>query len=172
MNGNRTVKEYRADIKLLGRQRFLAINNAPVLLAANPHAPDGPGYFTRPQTAPLAVSASYAHRLGFVVDDTYLVMPVAKLEGRPFPERIGVGRTRGTDIILIGSDISKYHAYFTTGAEKWQLTDAGSSNGTFVDGERLASMQGRTLADGALVAFGARLHLFRTATGFADFLSK
>ena len=119
---------------------------------------------------PLSGAASYAAKLGFMVEEDFLVIPILKAEGRPFPERIGVGRTRGTDIVLLSSDVSKYHAYFAVEAERWTITDASSSNGTFVNGERLAPMAPSRLEDGALVAFGSHLYQFRTPAGFCSLL--
>lgn len=163
------VHEYRAERKRLSRPAFLALYSTPVMLTPKRDGATGPGYFTRPKTAALP-KASYALKLGFLADDSYLVLQVKKAEGRPFPERIGVGRTRGTDIILTSTDISKYHAYFTTDADNWWLTDAGSSNGTFVNGERIPPMTSILIEDCALLAFGSCLCIFRTAVGFCDFI--
>lgn len=175
MSNYRLVSDYRTELRELGKSRFLVANPAPVLITANPENESGPGYFTRPNTRPklasLSTSNSYALRLGFNVTDGYLVIPVVKAEGRPFPDRIGVGRTRGTDIVVPSSEASKYHAYFTSEAERWFLTDASSSNGTFIDGNRLTPMTPVQLADGSLLAFGSRLFLFRTASGFCDLLT-
>lgn len=170
MSVYQTVKDYRGEKSVYGRQRFLAKYSSPMLLAPSATGDVGPGYFTRPKTGMSTFGASYANRIGFSPDDSYLVIPVIKAEGRPFPERIGVGRTRGTDIILISSDISKYHAYFSNEGDRWFVSDAGSSNGTSVDGVRLTPMTPTPLNNGALLAFGARLHLFLTPTGFVDFL--
>ena len=165
-----TVKDYRGEKAAQGRQLFFAKHSSPVLVAHNNAAESGPGYFTRQKTGMSNFGASYAARIGFSPDDNYLIIPVVKAEGRPFPERIGVGRTRNTDIFLASNDISKYHAYFTWEGDRWFITDADSSNGTSVDGVRLKPMTLTPLVNGTLIAFGARLHLFMTAAGFFDFL--
>ncbi len=168
MIGNPSVKEYCAEKDRLGRQRFLAVYSVPVLLAAPPELPGEGNYFTRPKTGVMPSAPSYAQNLGFVVDEGYVVIPIKKAEGRPFPERIGIGRTRGTDILLQSNDISKYHAYFTTEGGDWFLFDANSSNGTFVNGERLPAMSKTAIQDGFLLSFGSRLCMFRSAMGFLD----
>ncbi len=167
------VKDYRSDLLRLGRPRFQQVNLVPVLLTANPESAIGAGYFTRPNTAiqSASVKSSYARKLGMVADNSYLVIPIVKGEGRPFPERIGVGRTRATDIILSVNNVSKYHCYFSTEAEQWCLTDANSSNGTFLNGVRLEPMKSIPLADHSVIALGGHLFLFLSAAGFCEFLS-
>ena len=170
MSGYQTIKECRGEKAAFGRQRFLALHPSPVLVCPGSAGDVGPGYFTRPQTGVTRAGASYASRIGFSPDDTYRVIPVIKAEGRPFPDRIGVGRTRGTDIVLVSSEISKYHAYFSWEGDRWFITDAKSSNGTFIDGVRQQPMATVPLDSGMLLAFGSRLHLFLTAVGFVDSL--
>lgn len=172
MSTYRVAKEYRLDLNRLGRSRFLSSFPNPVLLTANPHQGAGSGYYTRPKTGSLSLGSPYAQRIGFMADETYLVIPIVKAEGRPFPERIGVGRTRATDIILLSNDVSKYHAYFTSEGDRWFITDANSSNGTFVNGERLAPMAPVRLEDGALIALGGQLYQFRTAAGLCSMLDR
>lgn len=168
MSGFRSIAEYKQDRSRLGRPKFLSTYPFPVLLTPNRHQDFGSGYFTRPKTGTISAAGSYAAKLGFVVDESYLVIPIVKVEGRPFPERIGVGRTRGTDISLSENDVSKYHAYFSLDGDRWCITDANSSNGTFVNGMRLTAMTSVRLDDGALVAFGAQIYMFRVPTGFCD----
>jgi len=93
--------------------------------------------------------------------------PIAKRPGGAFPERIGVGRARNTDVCLPHGRISKYHAYFSSGAGgAWSLTDARSTNGTWVDGEPLEPHETRSVDDGSRVRFGPFHFIFVTADGF------
>ena len=74
-----------------------------------------------------------------------------------FDNMITLGRAGNNDIALEVSSVSKFHAYFTKDAADghWSIHDAGSSNGTWVDGERLAASHGRAkLRDGAIVQLG------------------
>ena len=50
-------------------------------------------------------------------------------------EKTTLGRERDNDIILIDPKISRYHAQITLENEVWQLTDLGSSNHTYINGE-------------------------------------
>jgi hypothetical protein len=100
------------------------------------------------------------------------VYAIAKRPGGPFPDRIGVGRTRTADISLRAASVSKYHAYFThdeqTGA--WLVVDARSRNGTRVGDSRIEPGVGKKLENGAQIMFGDETFMFFTARGFRALL--
>lgn len=53
-----------------------------------------------------------------------------------------LGRATESDIVLQDSSVSRNHAELRkVGKEKWELVDLQSSNGTFVNGERIQSRQ-------------------------------
>jgi pSer/pThr/pTyr-binding forkhead associated (FHA) protein len=62
-----------------------------------------------------------------------------------------VGRSRESDIFLVDPSVSRNHALLDVRDGKLVVRDAGSTNGTFVNGERV---QLRTLRLGDRVAFG------------------
>lgn len=62
-----------------------------------------------------------------------------------------VGRSRESDIFLVDPSVSRNHALLDVRDGHLIVRDAGSTNGTFVNGERV---QLRTLHLGDLVAFG------------------
>lgn len=62
-----------------------------------------------------------------------------------------VGRNRDNEIFLADPSVSRNHALVDVHAGNLVVRDAGSTNGTYVNGERV---QLRTLAPGDLVAFG------------------
>jgi FHA domain len=76
-----------------------------------------------------------------------LVLPLRKLQPT-FPSMITVGRTDTNDLIVPDEQVSKFHAFFRLVGDRVELSDAGSRNGTFVGGRRLAPRGG-----------GAVLHL-------------
>lgn len=51
--------------------------------------------------------------------------------------RIYVGRTPDNDVIVGTPTVSKRHAYFAFREGQWELVDAGSANGTILEGQRL-----------------------------------
>ncbi|MBN1669671.1 MAG: FHA domain-containing protein [Kiritimatiellae bacterium] len=71
-----------------------------------------------------------------------LLIKSAGLPDRFFPlgsDPIRIGRSRGQDIILPGSSVSKAHAEVVCRDDAYLLEDVGSTNGTFVNEERVAS---------------------------------
>ncbi len=87
-----------------------------------------------------------------------LVFALAKVPGlkNPFAMGITVGRVDTNDVQLDDASVSRFHAYFQFDerAQAWQLTDAESKNGTFLDGVKLAANAKNRLKDGALLRFG------------------
>lgn len=79
------------------------------------------------------------------------------IKGMPLGERyrIGgamrVGRNPQSDIFLVDPSVSRNHALLDVHEGRLLVRDEGSSNGTFVNGERV---QARTLQPGDVVAFG------------------
>ena len=63
-------------------------------------------------------------------------------------------------IELEDSWMSSDHARLDATAEGWQVADAGSKNGTFVNGVRITT---QPLADGDVIEIGNSLFLFRSA---------
>lgn len=53
-----------------------------------------------------------------------------------------------------GTGISRVHALIRPAADQLQLSDLGSTNGTWIDGERLAAGKVISLRDGATIGFG------------------
>jgi hypothetical protein len=100
------------------------------------------------------------------------VYAIAKRPGGPFPDRIGVGRTRTADISLRLASVSKYHAYFTFEEAQacWKVWDARSRNGTSVGERRLGSGEGAVVENGSSITFGEDTFLFFTDAGFRKLL--
>jgi hypothetical protein len=99
---------------------------------------------------------------------------IAKREGAAFQDRIGVGRARNADVSIPLALISKYHAFFTKSADgkSFEITDAGSKNGTFIEGERLPEKQAVSLSSGQEISFGPYRFGFFTPEGFADMIRR
>ncbi|HEY9286088.1 MAG TPA: FHA domain-containing protein [Pyrinomonadaceae bacterium] len=74
---------------------------------------------------------------------------------RPGGRRINVGRASDSDLSLGHGSVSKIHAALQMNREGTLLvTDTGSTNGTFINGRRLAYGEARTIEDGDVVGFG------------------
>jgi predicted ATPase len=75
-----------------------------------------------------------------------------------------IGRGNTSDIILDDPRVSRRHAQISYRAHAIILADLGSSNGTFVGGERIAE---RALHDGDTISFGGLEATFNAAAGAA-----
>ncbi len=71
-----------------------------------------------------------------------------------------IGRTAGCDIVIPESRVSRRHAIIrrmTEGEDRFEVGDLGSTNGTFVDGDRVGRLM---LVRGSKVAIGGRILKF------------
>ncbi|MGE0708646.1 MAG: ATP-binding protein [Planctomycetota bacterium] len=73
----------------------------------------------------------------------------------PDRARHTVGRREGADLWVNSPGISKLHAELVAEDGAWWVRDLGSTNGTFLDGRRVAGDERRRLAPGALLRFGS-----------------
>lgn len=113
--------------------------------------PHLPGAGTPPPTA-----ARPTAQLGF-----YLIShPYPPVKLAPGPEFI-IGREKNTDLVLPATLVSRRHASVRWSGEHYVIKDLGSSNGTFVNGQRITE---HTLAPGDKIAIGTFSVLFLTLT--------
>ncbi|CAN5187057.1 hypothetical protein BH20ACI1_BH20ACI1_17320 [soil metagenome] len=70
-------------------------------------------------------------------------------------ERKSVGRTKENDLAIDDESVSKVHAALVLNSEKQlMVADTGSSNGTFINGERIAYGRAFVVKDGDKLKFG------------------
>ncbi|HEU4406994.1 MAG TPA: FHA domain-containing protein [Polyangiaceae bacterium] len=146
-------------------ERFLALHADPVLLHAEPLGGGDEREFRTRLGGGAPSRLEMALELALRPD--LLVTPVRKGPAGAFQGQISVGRTRASDLSFPYARLSKFHAYFTWAGEPraYSLTDAGSTNGTFVDGRRLEPKAPAPVPDGAYVTFGHYHFLFLTPPG-------
>src|SRR6476659_781536 len=70
-------------------------------------------------------------------------------------ERLEIGRLPEANICIDDALVSRMHAHIEFRAELIMLIDAGSSNGTFLDDQKLVAYREELLMPGARVKFGA-----------------
>jgi hypothetical protein len=74
---------------------------------------------------------------------------------KPGGKRLNVGRASDNELMLNHSSVSKIHAALLMSSEGTLLVaDTGSTNGTFINGRRIAYGESRLLEDGDVVGFG------------------
>lgn len=103
-----------------------------------------------------------AGALEAMLDLSWSAVVVRKKDGATtFAQTVLVGRASTNDITLPHASVSKLHARLHLGRQHLVLSDAGSSNGTIVNGDQLRPDEEVTLASGDLVRFGSvALQLF------------
>jgi hypothetical protein len=98
-----------------------------------------------PQSIDFLTTQIDTRRRGGHLDDdefanAWLAEPIKKKPGKPYPERIGIGRAVNCDISIRAPYISKLHAFFLVEAGlPLRLADNKSANGTWVNGRRVTS---------------------------------
>jgi len=111
---------------------------------------------------------------GFAQADVW-VYPVCPRDPDNFDGAVRLGRDPGGDVVVDDGSISNHHADFTLEVEGDErlffVSDVGSSNGTFVNGERLEPGQPTRIEDQDSVRFGPAVKFqFFHAEGFQQFL--
>src|SRR5512132_2795390 len=79
-------------------------------------------------------------------------------------DQITIGRDSTNGITINDAEISRRHARLSFQGGKYVLEDLGSTNGTFVNGQRLAGP--RVLKAGEVVSFGEQIVMVFEATHF------
>jgi len=79
-------------------------------------------------------------------------------------DQMTIGRDSSNEIVINDAEISRRHARLTFQGGKYVLEDLGSTNGTFVNGQRLAGP--RVLKAGEVVSFGEQIVLVFEASTF------
>jgi pSer/pThr/pTyr-binding forkhead associated (FHA) protein len=79
-------------------------------------------------------------------------------------DQLTIGRDSTNEIVINDAEISRRHARLTFQGGKYVLEDLGSTNGTFVNGQRLAGP--RVLKAGEIVSFGEQIVMVFEATHF------
>jgi pSer/pThr/pTyr-binding forkhead associated (FHA) protein len=74
---------------------------------------------------------------------------------------VRIGQGAQNELVLADDSVSTQHARLGYESSRWLLTDLGSTNGTYVEGVRLAPNVPTPLTDGSLVRFGGISLQFR-----------
>jgi pSer/pThr/pTyr-binding forkhead associated (FHA) protein len=175
VNGQRVGKTHRlarADVIRIGNDEFRfyadARHSGPQMI---------PAVAAEPEAAPSAPPTGAPQRLS----DTMLGVPVPRktppsptaaplasflfrsgeLKGKRLPIKVplvNIGRGDYNDVVITDPSVSTMHAKLQRREAIWILTDLGSTNGTFVEGERLTGEM--PLSPGTTLKFGEVSALF------------
>ncbi|MBW1980716.1 MAG: FHA domain-containing protein [Deltaproteobacteria bacterium] len=170
----KTIAEYVELASGMSGREFIAHHNHPVLVekvGVFPHQSDSlmSGTMVLEADAPV----------GKLVEDLVAldmgsakVFPLKKKPGS-LGEDIFVGRAPTNDIVLPSSSVSKSHANFTPTSEErdYELVDMFSSNGTFVNGEKIHPFEKHPVKDHDEISFGPDYVLiYYSPRGFYELL--
>ena len=179
VNGQRIGKTHllsRADVIRLGHDEFRFYADATAPAPKPTPAPAEPLLVEAPPPAPGA-----AHRLsdtmhglpssepqGRITPTSPEAAPLAsllfrsgELKGRRLPIKVpvvNIGRGDYNDLVIADPSVSTMHAKLQRREDVWILSDLGSTNGTFVEGERLRGEV--PLSPGTTLKFGDVTALF------------
>lgn len=178
VNGERigkTRRLSRADVIRIGNDEFRFYADAPAPPPPMASRPSGGAAATNtpPSGAPQRLSDTM-HGLPVselqqqVTPSVPSAPPLASLlfrsgdmRGRRVPIKVpvvNIGRGDYNDILIADPSVSTMHAKLQRREAVWVLTDLGSTNGTFVEGERLTGEQ--PLSPGTTIRFGDVAALF------------
>ena len=99
----------------------------------------------------------------FAVPDITMIARVTLRSGskevtlvfKPGGKRLNVGRASDNELSLNDGSVSKIHSALVMNQQGTLLVaDTGSTNGTFINGRRIAYGESRTIEDGDVVGFG------------------
>jgi hypothetical protein len=82
-----------------------------------------------------------------------LMAPIEKRAGANAFSYVTVGRAANNDIVIESPEVSKCHAVFEFRGGNCTIADAGSKNGTFVNGKQLAPQQPLVVRAGDDIVF-------------------
>jgi len=87
----------------------------------------------------------------FTLDGQGVVRKLHFISGK----RLSIGRTKENDLAIDDPSISKFHASLVLGPDtRYTLADTGSTNGTFVNGERISYGKSVRLRSSDVIRFG------------------
>jgi pSer/pThr/pTyr-binding forkhead associated (FHA) protein len=182
VNGERIGKTHRlarADVIRIGNDEFRFYADA------GPATPNSPPVAAEPAPKPSAPPAGASQRLSDTMHGIPAAQPGSELlrrttppspmaaplasflfrsgelKGRRLPIKVpvvNIGRGDYNDVVIADPSVSTMHAKLQRREAIWILTDLGSTNGTFIEGERLTGEA--PLSPGTTLRFGDVSALF------------
>ncbi|MDQ3137176.1 MAG: FHA domain-containing protein, partial [Gemmatimonadota bacterium] len=177
VNGERVGRQHllaRADVIRIGHDEFRFYADAAAPPAARARRSIPPVTAAQPPTGAGARLSDTMHGLPIsaladavtptqprLVPLASLLVRTGALKGRRLPVTVpvvNIGRAEFNDIVIEDPSVSTSHAKLQRRDDIWVLSDAGSTNGTFVEGERLSGEV--ALGPGTTLKFGEVAVLF------------
>ena len=141
------TSELRQLARSLQRREFIDRHPHLFLVFNAPAESSVPANSFATQAVPSEQFFSQAHEI--------VVLPIVKGADSPFQAHISLGRARNCDLVVRHASVSKLHARFRTEEGTLLLVDAGSQNGTFVDGKRVLPQESTPVVPDSELLFGS-----------------
>ena len=135
---------------------FVADIGGWVLVGQIPDAASGWAFRTASVKGARAVKTATGE-VEAMLDESWAALVVKKRPGSGFADTIFVGRSTSNDVCVPHTSVSKLHARIRDAGDGIFLQDAGSSNGTLVNGDVVGSGVDVALVHGDLIRFGSIL---------------
>lgn len=166
-----TVQHYLEVLQEEGEETFLERFAHPFLLYPEKRSAGGfATYHTRmaDRSAGASISGSGKEIRQF------RVLPPNPQLGQKYPAKMIIGRSPERDFSVDHSTVSKRHAVIMRDAQSdsYRLGDAGSTNGTFINGQAVEAGEPVYLRDGFIVSFGDCDYMFFSPGGFVQLLKR
>ena len=167
-----TVKHYLELLQQKGEQAILQKYAHPFLLYPEKY---GKGSFTAYHTQMVSRpgGAGGIAGVGKNILQFRVLSPNPEL-GTSYPRKMIVGRSPEREFCVDHSTVSKRHAVLIYDADRnsYRLGDAGSTNGTFLNGQSVEAGRPVYIKDGSVVTFGDCDFLFFSPRGFVELLKR
>jgi hypothetical protein len=167
-----TVQEFAEHFKEIGEDKFLSKFNQPFLLYPEKQ---GAKAFSTHHTQ-MSGRDSGINIAGSETElQRFHVLPCRSSQETNTEKRnFLIGRGEDRHFSIDHSTVSKRHAFilFNTSNQTYQLGDAGSTNGTFLDGQTVEAGEPVFIRDGSVVSFGDCDYLFFSSKGFSELLKR
>ena len=167
-----TVQQYMETYLDIGEDSFLDMYSQPFLLFPEKHGSGGfSTYHTRMADRE---SGSRIAGTGQEMREFRVLPPNKTCADRGPVKKLLIGRSPDRDLFIDHSTVSKRHAFISYDREKnaFKLGDAGSTNGTFLNGQAVEAGDPVYIRDGNILSFGDCDYLFFSPAGFAQLLNR
>ena len=162
--------EHYYQLALLGKEQFLA-SAAPAALVRGQLGSPSASQIDDDSDETLVASLDGALGKAAGPSSNLEVYALTKKPGAPFADMITVGRTPNNDVVIRHITVSRFHSFFRNRGNDWTVSDAGSKNGTYLEGRRLEARKERPLTSGHRVRMGDIEATFYAINDLFDVLS-
>jgi hypothetical protein len=165
------IQEYIETLAQLGAEAFLAKYSTPVMIFKEKHDSKG---FTTEYTRMVNCETGSSIAPSYQELRKYRVLLPKCPETGKVPTKFLVGRSKDREFYIDHSTVSKRHAFILLDTDKntYQLGDAGSTNGTLLNGQAVEAGEPVQLKDRDIISFGDCDFMFFSPLGFVDLVNR